>query len=98
MFAVNAEEVGFDGRLVKCGNCGKEWFQESKAQILEKKLICWQAENVNCIYKINFVYNTDSKTLTANTEHAYFREMEVKMVELADFFWVFFCNNNTHLQ
>ena len=38
-FAVNAEEVGFDGRLVKCGNCGKEWFQESKAQILEKKLI-----------------------------------------------------------
>ena len=38
-FAVNAEEVGFDGRLVKCGNCKKEWFQESKSQILEKKLI-----------------------------------------------------------
>ena len=38
-FAVNAEEVGFDGRLVKCNNCDKEWFQESKAQIVEKKLI-----------------------------------------------------------
>ena len=38
-FAVNAEEVGFEGRLVKCGNCQKEWFQESRAQILEKKLI-----------------------------------------------------------
>ena len=38
-FAVNAEEVGFEGRLVKCSNCQKEWFQESKAQILEKKLI-----------------------------------------------------------
>tara|TARA_A100001011_G_C14315075_1_gene847597 strand:+ start:2637 stop:3629 length:993 start_codon:yes stop_codon:yes gene_type:complete len=38
-FAINAEEQGFDGRLVKCENCQKEWFQESKAQILEKKLI-----------------------------------------------------------
>ena len=38
-FAVNAEEVGFDGRLLKCNNCDKEWFQESKAQIVEKKLI-----------------------------------------------------------
>tara|TARA_B100000427_G_scaffold317211_1_gene313081 strand:+ start:541 stop:1527 length:987 start_codon:yes stop_codon:yes gene_type:complete len=38
-FAINAEEQGFDGRLVKCENCKKEWFQESKAQILEKKLI-----------------------------------------------------------
>ena len=38
-FAIDAEEVGFDGRLVQCSNCNKEWFQESKAQILEKKLI-----------------------------------------------------------
>jgi predicted Zn finger-like uncharacterized protein len=38
-FAIDAEEVGFDGRLVKCSNCDKEWFQESKAQIVEKKLI-----------------------------------------------------------
>ena len=38
-FAINAEDVGFDGRLVKCDNCDKEWFQESKAQIVEKKLI-----------------------------------------------------------
>ena len=38
-FAVNAEEVGFDGRLIKCENCQKEWFQESKSQSLEKKLI-----------------------------------------------------------
>ena len=38
-FAINAEEVGFDGRLVKCENCNKEWFQESKSQSLEKKLI-----------------------------------------------------------
>jgi len=38
-FAVNAEEVGFDGRLIKCENCQKEWFQESKSQYLEKKLI-----------------------------------------------------------
>ena len=38
-FSINAEEVGFDGRLVKCDNCDKEWFQESKAQIVEKKLI-----------------------------------------------------------
>ena len=38
-FAIDAEEVGFDGRLIKCNNCDKEWFQESKAQIVEKKLI-----------------------------------------------------------
>ena len=38
-FAVNAEEVGFDGRLIKCEKCKKEWFQESKSQSLEKKLI-----------------------------------------------------------
>ena len=38
-FAIDAEEVGFDGRLLKCNNCDKEWFQESKAQIVEKKLI-----------------------------------------------------------
>ena len=38
-FAINAEEVGFEGRLVKCEHCEKEWFQESKSQILEKKLI-----------------------------------------------------------
>ena len=33
-FAINAEEVGFDGRLVKCENCQKEWFQESKPKFL----------------------------------------------------------------
>ena len=38
-FAINAEEVGFDGRLVKCENCQKEWFQESRSKSLEKKLI-----------------------------------------------------------
>ena len=38
-FAINAEQIGFDGRLVKCGKCGKEWFQESKLDIIEKKLI-----------------------------------------------------------
>ena len=37
-FAINAEQIGFDGRLVKCGKCGKEWFQESKLDIIEKKL------------------------------------------------------------
>ena len=37
-FAINAEQIGFDGRLVKCGKCGKEWFQESKLDIVEKKL------------------------------------------------------------
>ena len=37
-FAVNVEE-GFEGRLIKCKNCQKEWFQESKSQYLEKKLI-----------------------------------------------------------
>ena len=35
-FAINAEQIGFDGRLVKCGKCGKEWFQESKLDIIEK--------------------------------------------------------------
>ena len=38
-FAINADQIGFDGRLVKCGKCGKEWFQESKVEALEKKLI-----------------------------------------------------------
>lgn len=38
-FAINAEQIGFDGRLVKCGKCDKEWFQESKLDIVEKKLI-----------------------------------------------------------
>ena len=37
-FAINAEQIGFDGRLVKCGKCGKEWFQDSKLDIVEKKL------------------------------------------------------------
>ena len=37
-FAINAEQIGFDGRLVKCGKCGKEWFQESKPEIIVKKL------------------------------------------------------------
>ena len=38
-FAINAEQIGFDGRLVKCGKCGKEWFQESKLNVIDKKLI-----------------------------------------------------------
>ncbi len=38
-FAINAEQIGFDGRLVRCGKCGKEWFQESKLNVIEKKLI-----------------------------------------------------------
>ena len=38
-FAINAEQIGLDGRLVKCGKCGKEWFQESKLDIVEKKLV-----------------------------------------------------------
>ena len=38
-FAINAEQIGYDGRLVKCGKCGKEWFQESKIEVIEKKLI-----------------------------------------------------------
>ena len=38
-FAINAEQIGFDGRLVKCGKCNKEWFQESKINVIEKKLI-----------------------------------------------------------
>jgi len=38
-FAINAEQIGFDGRLVKCGKCDKEWFQESKLDIVEKKLV-----------------------------------------------------------
>ena len=38
-FAINAEQIGFDGRLVKCGKCGKEWFQESKLDVVEKKLV-----------------------------------------------------------
>ena len=38
-FAVNAEPIGFDGRLVRCGKCGKEWFQGSKLEDIEKKLV-----------------------------------------------------------
>ena len=38
-FAINAEQIGFDGRLVKCGKCGKEWFQDSKLDVVEKKLV-----------------------------------------------------------
>ena len=38
-FAINAEQIGFDGRLVKCGKCDKEWFQESKLDVVEKKLV-----------------------------------------------------------
>ena len=37
-FAINAEQIGFDGRLVKCGKCGKEWFQESKLDFIKMKL------------------------------------------------------------
>ena len=38
-FAVDAKAIGFNGRLVKCGLCAREWFQESKLNILEKRLI-----------------------------------------------------------
>ena len=38
-FAVDAKSIGFNGRLVKCGLCAREWFQESKLNILEKRLI-----------------------------------------------------------
>ena len=37
-FAINAEQIGFDGRLVKCGKCGKEWFHESNLEVIEKQL------------------------------------------------------------
>jgi len=37
-FAINAEQIGFDGRLAKCGKCGKEWFQESKLDFIKMKL------------------------------------------------------------
>ena len=38
-FAVDAKAIGFNGRLVKCGLCAREWFQESKLNILEKRII-----------------------------------------------------------
>ena len=38
-FAVDAKAIGFNGRLVKCGLCAREWFQESKLNILEKRVI-----------------------------------------------------------
>ena len=38
-FAVDAKIIGFNGRLVKCGLCAREWFQESKLNILEKRII-----------------------------------------------------------
>jgi predicted Zn finger-like uncharacterized protein len=37
-FAVNAEPIGYDGRLVRCGKCGKEWFQGSKQESIEREL------------------------------------------------------------
>ena len=37
-FAGNVEPIGFDGRLVRCGKCGKEWFQGSKSETIEEKL------------------------------------------------------------
>ena len=38
-FAVDAKAIGFNGRLVKCGLCAREWFQESTLNILEKRII-----------------------------------------------------------
>ena len=38
-FAVDAKAIGFNGSLVKCGLCAREWFQESKLNILEKRII-----------------------------------------------------------
>jgi len=77
-FAVNAEEVGFNGRLIKCEHCQKEWFQESKSQSLEKKLIELD-QNLHATE----VHLIDQKTIHSDKIAKLENALKVKKEELA---------------
>ena len=76
-FAINAEQIGFDGRLVKCGKCGKEWFQESKQEVIEKKLI-----NLDQSLRAKEIMLADDKNYHSDKISSLERALETKNKEL----------------
>ena len=76
-FAINAEQIGFDGRLVKCGKCGKEWFQESKREIIEKKLV-----NLDQSLRAKEIVLADEKNYYSDKISSLERALEEKNKEL----------------
>ena len=78
-FAINAEQIGFDGRLVKCGKCGKEWFQESKQEIIEKKLI-----NLDQSLHAKEIMLADDKNYYSDKISSLEKELKAKSKDIQD--------------
>jgi len=78
-FAINAEQIGFDGRLVKCGKCGKEWFQESKQEVIEKKLI-----NLDQSLRAKEVMLADDKNYYSDKISSLEKELKAKSKDIQD--------------
>ena len=78
-FAINAEQIGFDGRLVKCGKCGKEWFQESKQEVIEKKLI-----NLDQSLRAKEIILADDKNYYSDKISSLEKELKAKSKDIQD--------------
>jgi predicted Zn finger-like uncharacterized protein len=78
-FAINAEQIGFDGRLVKCGKCGKEWFQESKQEIIENKLI-----NLDQSLRAKEIILADDKNYYSDKISSLEKELKSKSKDIKD--------------
>ena len=78
-FAINAEQIGFDGRLVKCGKCGKEWFQESKQEVIEKKLI-----NLDQSLRAKEIMLADDKNYYSDKISSLEKELKAKSKDIQD--------------
>ena len=78
-FAINAEQIGFDGRLVKCGKCGKEWFQESKQEVIEKKLI-----NLDQSLRAKEIILADDKNYYSDKISSLEKELKSKSKDIQD--------------
>ena len=78
-FAINAEQIGFDGRLVKCGKCGKEWFQESKQEVIEKKLI-----NLDQSLRAKEIVLADDKNYYSDKISSLEKELKAKSKDIQD--------------
>ena len=78
-FAINAEQIGFDGRLVKCGKCGKEWFQESKLEVVEKKLI-----NLDQSLRAKEIHLADERNYYSDKISSLEKELKAKSKDIQD--------------
>ena len=54
-FAVKAEEIGINGRVVQCGVCDEKWFQEPASSEEFKVLNLTKKSNLKVLSKLNFL-------------------------------------------